>query len=86
MFLLALKRSYEADVAEATAVIDTFLQKPVGVADHDNFLKILKTNFDKLIHAKHAISEIDLISKTTKELNEKVQAEDKTKAETETKK
>ena len=86
MFLLALKRSYEADAAEATAVIDTFLQKPVGVADHDNFLKILKTNFDKLIHAKHAISEIDLISKTTKELNEKVQAEDKTKAETETKK
>ena len=86
MFLLALKRSYEADVAEATAVIDTFLQKPVGVADHDNFLKILKTNFDKLIHAKHAISEIDLISKTTKELNEKVQTENKTKAETETKK
>jgi len=86
MFLLALKRSYEADAAEATAVIDTFLQKPVGVADHDNFLKILKTNFDKLIHAKHAISEIDLISKTTKELNEKVQTENKTKAETETKK
>jgi hypothetical protein len=84
MFLLALKRSYEADAAEATAVIDTFLQKPVGVADHDNFLKILKTNFDKLIHSKHAISEIDLITKTTKELNEKVQdkTENKTKGKT----
>ena len=31
MFLLALRKQYEADVAEATAVIDTFLQKAVGV-------------------------------------------------------
>ena len=71
MFLLALKKQYEADVAEATAVIDTFLQKAVGVADHDNFIKSLKTNFDKLVHAKHAISEIDEIIKNSKETNDK---------------
>ncbi len=71
MFLLALRKQYEADVAEATAVIDTFLQKAVGVADHDNFMKSLRTNFDKLVHAKHAISEIDEITKNSKETNGK---------------
>ena len=71
MFLLALRKQYEADVAEATAVIDTFLQKAVGVADHDNFMKSLRTNFDKLVHAKHAISEIDEIIKNSKETNDK---------------
>ena len=71
MFLLALRKQYEADVAEATAVIDTFLQKAVGVADHDNFVKTLKTNFDKLVHAKHAIVEIDDIIKNSKETNDK---------------
>ena len=56
MWLLALRKLYEAEVAEATAIIDTFLQKSVGVADHDNFMKTLKSNFDKMIHAKSSIS------------------------------
>jgi hypothetical protein len=63
MWLSALKKLYEAEVAEHTAVIDTFLQKSVGVADHDDFIKILKSRFDKLVHAKHAISELDIIAK-----------------------
>ena len=63
MWFAVLKKIYEAVQSEASAVIDTFLQKSVGVADHDNFVKTLKTNFDKLVHAKHAIEELDLISK-----------------------
>ena len=59
MWLLALRKLYEAEVAETTAIIDTFLQKSVGVADHDNFMKTLKLNFDKMIHAKSAIAELD---------------------------
>ncbi len=59
MWLLALRKIYEAEVAETTAIIDTFLQKSVGVADHDNFMKTLKLNFDKMIHAKSAIAELD---------------------------
>ena len=61
MWLAVLKKIYEAEQSEASAVIDTFLQKSVGVADHDNFVKTLKTNFDKLVHAKHAIEELDSI-------------------------
>ena len=71
MWLLALRKLYDAEVAESTAVIDTFLQKAVGVTDHDNFMKSLRTNFDKLVHAKHAISEIDEITKNSKEKNDK---------------
>jgi len=66
MWLAVLKKLYEAEQSEASAVIDTFLQKSVGVADHDNFVKTLKTNFDKLVHAKHAIGEIDDIIKKSK--------------------
>ena len=63
MWLGVLKKIYKTEQSEASAVIDTFLQKSVGVADHDNFVKTLKTNFDKLVHAKHAIEELDLIAK-----------------------
>ena len=64
MWLIALRKLYDAEVAESTAVIDTFLKNSVGVADHDNFMKTIKSQFDKLVHAKHAISEIDNIVKT----------------------
>ena len=63
MWLVALRKLYDAEVAESTAVIDTFLKNSVGVADHDDFIKVLKSRFDKLVHAKHAISELDIISK-----------------------
>jgi sRNA-binding regulator protein Hfq len=63
MWLVALRKMYDAQVAESTAVIDTFLKNSVGVADHDNFMKTVKSQFDKLVHAKHAISEIDNIVK-----------------------
>ena len=66
MWLVALRKVYDAEVAESTAVIDTFLKNSVGVADHDNFMKTIKSQFDKLVHAKHAISEIDNITKASK--------------------
>ena len=42
MWLVALRKLYDAEVAESTAVIDTFLKNSVGVADHDNFMKTVK--------------------------------------------
>ena len=54
---------HQDDIIENNNRIDTFLQKSVGVADHDDFIKVLKSRFDKLVHAKHAISELDTISK-----------------------
>jgi len=56
--LFALKKSYEADEAEHTAVIDTFLLKSIGVADHDNFIDTLKDRFDALTHTKCCLKNI----------------------------
>ena len=38
MLLHALKKSFEADVAEHSAVIDIYLQKPVGIGEHGDVL------------------------------------------------
>ena len=48
MYLYALKKKYEAEVAEHTSIIDTYLKNPVGIGDHDNILDIVKKRFDKL--------------------------------------
>tara|TARA_R100001463_G_scaffold23505_1_gene56314 strand:+ start:429 stop:680 length:252 start_codon:yes stop_codon:yes gene_type:complete len=83
MFLYALKKQYEAEQADHTAVIDTFLQKPIGVADHDKILKVIRDRFDKLTHVECCLKRIKEIEEKA---NGQIQTEDKTKAETETKK
>lgn len=71
MFLFALKKKYEAEEAEHTAVIDTFLQNPVGVADHDKFMDILKERFDKRTHARCCLKDIDDILEKAKQPKDK---------------
>jgi len=86
MFLLALKKKYEAEEAEHTAVVDTFLQKSIGVADHDNFMQILKERFDKLTHVKCCLKSLnDIIDKANEGMvNEKIQTKDETKTKAKT--
>tara|TARA_Y100001963_G_scaffold97036_1_gene133565 strand:+ start:18410 stop:18652 length:243 start_codon:yes stop_codon:yes gene_type:complete len=79
MWLLALRKLYDAEVAESTAIIDTFLQNSVGVADHDKFIKTLKTQFDKLVHSKSAISEIDKLTEASMKKGRDDKVQDKTK-------
>jgi len=71
MFLLALKKKYEAEEAEHTATIDTFLQNPVGVADHDKILEILKDRFDKLTHVQCCLKNINGIIEKAKQPEDK---------------
>ena len=61
MLLHALKKSYEADVAEHSAVIDIYLQKPVGIGDHDKLLEVVKDRFNKLTCAKHSLDAPEVI-------------------------
>ncbi|AXN54097.1 hypothetical protein P109_gp32 [Pelagibacter phage HTVC109P] len=77
MLLHALKKSFEADVAEHSAVIDIYLQKPVGIGEHDKLLEVVKDRFEKLTCAKHSLEELEKI------VNAKTETE--TKAETKTK-
>ena len=77
--LIALKKLYEARIAEHSSVIDIYLQKPVGIGEHDDLLKVLDERFQKLTCAK------DNLEKLEKIING-VQTETETKAETKTKK
>ena len=43
MFLYALKKKYEAEIAEHTSVVDTYLKNPVGIPDHDKILETIKS-------------------------------------------
>ena len=77
--LLALKKLYEARIAEHSSILDIYLQKPVGIGEHDDLLKVVDERFQKLTCAKHNLEELEKI------LKGKLQTETETKAETKTK-
>ena len=68
MFLYALKKKYESDIAEHTSVVDTYLKNPVGIPDHDNILETIKNRYDKLTISNLALKNInDLLDKANEE-------------------
>jgi|TARA_Y100001963_G_C6489894_1_gene312938 hypothetical protein len=71
MYLYALKKKYEAEVAEHTSIIDTYLKNPVGIGDHDNILDIVKKRFDKLTLSKLALKDINEIIDKAENLGKK---------------
>jgi len=79
MLLHALKKSFEADVAEHSAVIDIYLQKPVGIGEHDKLLEVVKDRFEKLTCAKHSLEELEKIVNVKEETKTEAKAEAKTK-------
>ena len=79
MLLHALKKSFEADVAEHSAVIDIYLQKPVGIGEHDKLLEVVKDRFEKLTCAKHSLEELEKIVNAKTETETKAEAKTKTK-------
>ena len=71
MLLHALKKSFEAEIAEHSAVIDIYLQKPVGIGEHDKLLEVVKDRFEKLTCAKHSLEELDKIVNVKEETKSK---------------
>ena len=59
MFLYALKKKYEAEIAEHTSVVDTYLKNPVGIPDHDKILETIKNRYDKLTVSTLALKNIN---------------------------
>jgi len=59
--LLALKKLYEARIAEHSSIIDIYLQKPVGIGEHDDLLKVLDERFQKLTCAKDNLEKLEKI-------------------------
>jgi hypothetical protein len=71
MLLHALKKSFEAEIAEHSAVIDIYLQKPVGIGEHDKLLEVVKDRFEKLTCAKHSLEELEKIMTVKEETKSK---------------
>ena len=59
MFLYALKKKYEAEIAEHTSVVDTYLKNPVCIPDHDKILETIKNRYDKLTVSTLALKNIN---------------------------
>jgi hypothetical protein len=79
--LHALLKLYEARIAEHTSIIDIYLQKSVGIGDHDNILKVIDERFEKLTCAIHCKEELEKIINAVQNKNEtKDETEDQTKA------
>ena len=70
MFLYALKKKYEAEIAEHTSVVDTYLKNPVGIPDHDKILETIKNRYDKLTVSTLALKNInELFDKANEEVS-----------------
>ena len=69
MFLYELKKKYEAEIAEHSSVVDTYLKNPVGIPDHDNILETIKKRYDKLTVSTLALKNInELLDKANEEV------------------
>ena len=70
MVLYALKKKYEAEIAEHTSVVDTYLKNPVGIPDHDKILETIKNRYDKLTISTLALKNInELLDKANEEVS-----------------
>ena len=69
-WLIALQKQYEADIAEHTAVLKTFVNNAVGVADHDKFMSILKDRVNNAETETAVIKATGMISPEMKALIE----------------
>ena len=47
-YLVALKMTYEAEIATATANLENYLYNSVGVAEHPDIIKSMDAMIDKI--------------------------------------
>lgn len=55
LYYKALMSKYNAQIDEAKAVLKTFFEKEVGVADHPDFMKVFGTYIDQIAEAEENI-------------------------------
>ena len=54
-YLVALKMTYEAEIATATANLENYLYNSVGVAEHPDIIKSMDAMIEKIAAAKEKI-------------------------------
>ena len=54
-YLVALKMTYEVEIATATANLENYLYNSVGVAEHPDIIKSMDAMIEKIAAAKEKI-------------------------------
>tara|TARA_Y100001970_G_scaffold188047_1_gene228721 strand:+ start:412 stop:633 length:222 start_codon:yes stop_codon:yes gene_type:complete len=62
--LEALKKRYEAQVAEGMAIVNVYLKHPVGIGEHPQHLEEIDKLLDKIKEAEEKISLINRLELT----------------------
>ena len=57
--LEALKKRYEAQVAEGIAIVNVYLKHPVGIGEHPQHLDEMDKLFEKIAAAKEKLETIE---------------------------
>jgi len=55
----ALRKKYEADIQEAKATTEVYLQRPVGIGEHPQFIEELDKLISKIAEADDKIKTIN---------------------------
>ena len=50
--IVALRKIYEAEIAQARAKIDVYLNSPVGIGEHPDLVSAVDEQIDKMAHAE----------------------------------
>jgi len=58
-YLVALKMTYEAEIATATANLENYLYNSVGVAEHPDIIKSMDAMIEKIAAAREKILVIE---------------------------
>ena len=66
-FIEALKRKYEADIASAKATAEVYLEKPVAIGEHPQFLEELDKAIRKISNAEENLK---ILSKHFDKIND----------------
>ena len=53
--LTALEAKYDAEIKAAKAVIEVYLQKPVGIGEHPQFIDEIDKQVDKIANAEEKL-------------------------------
>ena len=55
LFIEALEAKYDAEIKSAKAVIEVYLQKPVGIGEHPQFLDEIDKQVEKITNAEEKL-------------------------------
>ena len=55
LFIEALEAKYDAEIKAAKAVIEVYLQKPVAIGEHPQFIDEIDNQVDKIANAEEKL-------------------------------